>query len=64
MSPAKREGRLGLETQESAGKAFQVDNCSLASGQPLARIWPFRVIVIGCTAQSLLDYLPGYLGAP
>lgn len=49
VSTAKRRerGLVGLESQESAGNAFQVDNCSLASGQLLARIWPFRVIMIG-----------------
>lgn len=49
VSTAKKggEGCLGWRPRNLLERAFQVDNCSLASGQLLARIWPFRVIMIG-----------------
>lgn len=67
VSPgAQPRGREGLDwrPRNLLEKPSRLIIARSHPGSPLARIWPFRVIVIGCRAQSLLDYLPGYLGAP
>lgn len=64
VSSAKGEGRLGLDPGICWKSPSRLIFSRSHPGSSLARIWPFRVILIGCRARRLLDDLPLYLGAP